>query len=158
MAVDFSRTTRALDADGYRLVLIALAVAVLLLLAWGVWFFRAEVGFYQISETARVTEDGTIVAEFPPDASDRIGYGRPALFLPDDVNSDVPESVPVTVTEVQRRASGLRVILVVAGHTGSGLLLAEGTTGRVQVETDRLTPAQLVLRLSGAGDGGNARP
>ncbi len=152
MAVDFSRTTRALAADGYRLVLIGLALAMLLLLAWTLWFFRAEIRFYETSRMAEFIGDGAIRAEFPLDLAGRIRFRQPALFLPDTVPPGVPDTVPVLVTEIQRTPDDLQVILVIPSHEAPGLLLNPGDTGRVQLETERLTPARWVLRLAGGGD------
>ncbi len=145
MAVDFSRTTRALAADGYRLVLIGLAVAILLLLAWSAWFFGSEIHFHATSRAARVIGDGAIRAEFTAGRVERIDYGQSARFLPD--NATAP--VPVIVTEVRRRGDTLELTLVIDSHHDAGLLLDTGETGRVRIETERLSPAQLVMRLAG---------
>lgn len=154
MAVDFSRTTRALDADGYRLVLIGLAVAILLLLAWSAWFFGSEIHFHATSRTARMIGDGAIRAEFAAGRVERIDYGQSARFLPD--NATAP--VPVIVTEIHRRGDTLELILVIDSHHDAGLLLEPGTTGRVRIETERLSPAQLVMRLAGGAPPGGAPP
>lgn len=147
MAVDFSRTTRALATDRYRLVLFGLAVAMLLLLAWGVWFFRAEIQFYETSLAAQVIGDGAIRAEFAADPAGRLGVGQSARFLPDADKAPVQ----VIVTEVQRHGDTLEVTLVIPSRHDPGLLLEPGETGRVQIETERLSPAQLVMQLAGGG-------
>ena len=147
MAVDFSRTTRALATDRYRLVLLGLAVAMALLLAWSIWFFRAEVRFVETSRTAEVIGDGAIRAEFDADRAGRIDFGQSARFLPDADKAPVP----VSVTEVQRHGTSVELVLVIDSHHDPGLLLEPGETGRVLIETERLSPAQLVMQLAGGG-------
>ncbi|MDX1607438.1 MAG: hypothetical protein R3202_14700 [Candidatus Competibacterales bacterium] len=152
MAVGFSRTTRSLEADSYRRWLLGLVVGMLLLLLWGLWFFRAEIRFHATSDAAVVLDDGALRAEFPAGSGAPLRPGQVARFLPEGVS--VPGPVRVIVTDVHEPpGSGpLQVDLVIAARRDPGLLLAPGTTGRVRIETERLSPAQLVLRLSGGRD------
>ncbi len=57
MATAFSRTLRSLESHGFRSTLVALALAMALLLAWGPWFFLARVSLYAVTDTARLEVD-----------------------------------------------------------------------------------------------------
>jgi membrane fusion protein (multidrug efflux system) len=54
MAIAFSRTTRALDIDSGRSSVAAVAVALLLLAVWMLWFTLGRVTVYEVSRTAQV--------------------------------------------------------------------------------------------------------
>src|SRR5262245_38429060 len=54
MAIPFARSMRSLDADSFRFSGVVLAIAGVLLAAWGAWFFLARVSLYELSESARV--------------------------------------------------------------------------------------------------------
>lgn len=54
MAVSFSRTTRALDADTDRMPRVAILLALALLAVWSLWFIVGRVGVHAISQTARL--------------------------------------------------------------------------------------------------------
>src|SRR6185295_1403064 len=57
MASAFSRTLRALEADGHRRWMAGLIPAVLLLAAWGVWFVRGRVAVYEVTDRAWLAVD-----------------------------------------------------------------------------------------------------
>lgn len=57
MASPFSRTLRALEADGTRRWIAGLVPALLLLLAWAVWFLGARVSVYEVSDQAWLAVD-----------------------------------------------------------------------------------------------------
>src|SRR5262245_49307798 len=50
----FTRTVRALSADGSRAVVAGIAAAAALLLAWGAWFLFGQVALYELSTQARI--------------------------------------------------------------------------------------------------------
>lgn len=54
MAVSFSRTTRALDADRDHLPRAAIILALALIAIWTVWFIAGRIGVHAVSETARL--------------------------------------------------------------------------------------------------------
>ena len=54
MGVAFSRTTRALHRDRSLGSRLAIGIAVLLLLAWALWFAFGKVTVYEVSRAARV--------------------------------------------------------------------------------------------------------
>jgi multidrug resistance efflux pump len=52
--MEFSRTLRSIEVDRFRFELIAVALAMVLLAAWGLWFFLAKISLYEVSESARI--------------------------------------------------------------------------------------------------------
>jgi membrane fusion protein (multidrug efflux system) len=54
MPTGFQRTTRSLEADGFRFGGVVVGVAVALLGAWGAWFVGARVPVYEVSRSARL--------------------------------------------------------------------------------------------------------
>lgn len=57
MPSPFSRTLRSLESDGHRRWAAGLIPALLLLIAWGVWFLVARVALYEVSERAWLAVD-----------------------------------------------------------------------------------------------------
>ncbi len=53
----FSRSLRSLRADNFQLTLSVLALAGVLLVGWGAWFFFAQVSLYAVTDTARLEVD-----------------------------------------------------------------------------------------------------
>jgi membrane fusion protein (multidrug efflux system) len=58
MAGPFSRTLRSLEADGHRRWMLGLIPALVLLAAWGAWFFLSRVSVYEVSDHARLEAEG----------------------------------------------------------------------------------------------------
>src|SRR5262245_39520720 len=54
MSIHFTRTLRALDADAFSPARLRLSMAVLVLAAWGLWFWLARVTVYVATDTARL--------------------------------------------------------------------------------------------------------
>ena len=57
MSTAFSRTLRSLKADGFRLSISGIAVAILLIGSWVAWAFLARFSVYETTSTARVEVD-----------------------------------------------------------------------------------------------------
>ena len=60
MSTAFSRTARAMAADGFRGSFVAIAFSLLLLGAWLAWFFFAPIPRYEVTPTARLEVDQLI--------------------------------------------------------------------------------------------------
>jgi multidrug resistance efflux pump len=54
MAATFSRTLRAVEADGARRWTLQLSAAMILLGAWGAWFLLDRVGVYVVADSTRL--------------------------------------------------------------------------------------------------------
>ena len=134
----FSRTTRSLHADSFVPSLVIVIFAMILLLAWNSWFFLAQVSITEMSQSARLNHDSTVVADFEPSALTRMQAGQSAfLWLKGKTNP-----VQAIVTDVWEKQ--IRLII----SEPSGLTTNDSIT-QVEVEVEHASPAALVMRASG---------
>ncbi|NIV31020.1 MAG: hypothetical protein GWN58_16470 [Anaerolineae bacterium] len=151
MATPFSRSTRSLEADGFQGGLLALLLSGVLLVAWLVWFFGAQITIYEVSQTAHLVQPDRLVAEFPVSALGRIQPTQPARLRLDSFPWTQHGTVVATVRNVSRQAgenNQIRVELEVHPNTAA-MSLQRGLSGVVEIEVDRVSPALLVLRTAG---------
>lgn len=149
MPAPFARTLRALDADNPRRTWAGMLLAVVLLALWLAWLFLAPLPVIARSDSARVAEDMAgkpiILAGFPASlALTRLRPSQPARLTLDGLPGNLPAQV-VTVDDLPREGH----IQVVLSLTDEPAALRPGMTGTVEIETDRLTPAALLLRAIG---------
>lgn len=142
---------RSLQADDFRLSLLGILIAVILLLAWAGWFFLARITFYETGQIVRVNRDGTIVADFGPGALGRLQRGQPAQLTFDNVSGDLAQTSPSIVIGVANQSQENRVQaeLYILGDAIALAYLYDDLTGQVEVEVERISPATLVLRAAG---------
>ncbi len=88
MATPFSSTTHALANDPYQnLTRIGLFVALILMLAWGIWFLFGTIHHYVNSQSARIERQPQPVWRIPPGSNVTTAFRRytiEAYFLPKD--------------------------------------------------------------------------
>jgi membrane fusion protein (multidrug efflux system) len=101
-----------------------------------------------------IVPDGklAVVAQFPPQAAlGRVRPGQPARLRLEGFPWMQYGAVNATVTRVagEVRDNSIRVELAVAGNSPAGIPLQHGLPGSVEVEVERVTPAELVLRSAG---------
>lgn len=151
MPTPFANTLRSLNADRFRAGLIGLGVALVLLIAWGCWFFLARMTVYEVSVSAVVAGDGFVVAEFPAVSPGRIRRGQAAWLSPVLKGEKQSGSVPAVVIDVIRSSAAepTRVKLFPVHQRDQRQVLAEGQKVRVEIEVDAVSPAAMVLRTSG---------
>jgi hypothetical protein len=171
VSIHFSRSTRSLHADGFRTTLVVLILAILLLMVWAVWFFLTKTTLYETGNVVSVEKDGTIIADFSPEAFGRIQAGQLAILHINQTSNDRAGSLPAVVTDVPhippqeqfrvtlyprpRRgaesASGERRQLMSPIRTYSDALVAleDDSAVQVEVEVERVSPAVLAMRTSG---------
>jgi membrane fusion protein (multidrug efflux system) len=93
-----------------------------------------------------------IIAQFPPSAAlGRVRPGQPARLRLQGFPWMQYGSVRAAVTRVagEVRDNSVRVELAVAGVPPAGIPLQHGLPGSLEVEVERVTPAELVLRSAG---------
>ncbi|MFO1353105.1 MAG: hypothetical protein U1F68_21480 [Gammaproteobacteria bacterium] len=152
MAIPFARSTRSLNADHYHFTLIGTVVAILLLCAWCIWFFFAQVTFFESSQEARGSDGETLVARFPKDHLHRIARGQHALFRPDGSAGRTPV-YPALVLSVDRDTPSEwgEVTLRLRARAPEPNNPSGALTGRVEIEVERISPATIVMRSAGFG-------
>jgi hypothetical protein len=152
MSSPFSRTMRSLYADSFRPALIGLIIAIILLLVWGSWFFFAQLTFYENSQSAYLSDGEIILAEFPAKAFNRLQTGQSARLYIDGVMGKQVGQIRAIVTDViqpsQTEQIG-KVRLFAFPDSDSPVRFHEKLTGKVQIAVEQISPAQLVMRVSG---------
>jgi membrane fusion protein (multidrug efflux system) len=100
-----------------------------------------------------IVPNGTLalVAQFPPPALGRVRPGQPARLRLEGFPWMQYGSVNATVTRVagEVREGSVRVELVLAGSLPTEIPFQHGLPGSVEVEVERVTPADVVLRSAG---------
>lgn len=132
--IAFSRTLRALDADGFRASKLGLLAALGVLAAWTWWMVAARVPQYQSTGNVRI-ESGHVLAYFP--SVQRIHPGQRAVVRLDSA---------VFPAQVQAVASD-HIELVLGPNPQSSI--PDSSSASVDIEVARLSPASLALRSLG---------
>jgi len=147
MSLQFSRSMRSMKSDSYRASRIGLILAILLMLFLVAWFFFSRVTLYESSSDLRGEQDGFVTATFKEEALSRIRPGQAALLRLSGGTNQRPVPLEAAVFSVDRE-SGQVELLVLAGDL-PGDLLSGKLAGQVEIEVERVTPIELVLRTSG---------
>lgn len=150
MPIPFSRSLRALETDRFQSSIRRLILIGVLMIVWLGWFFMAPITRYEVSETARFTDDLQVIAYFPPSA---LGYLRPGqlgqLRL-DGFPSVQYSPLPVVVETVGVKIIDSHLAVTLTLQSGvSSTLPQPGLTGQAAIESDHLTPVNLLLQAAG---------
>jgi hypothetical protein len=152
---------RSLELDGLHSTLVVLLVGALLLLGWLAWFFFAEVSLYAVTAAARlevgreaqsVSGQVIIVAEFePPEALGRVRPDQRGRFHLEGSPWVQYRAVRATVARVATETENgkIRVELDVEEAPDFPVTLQHGLTGTLEIEVEKVSPANLVLRSIG---------
>ncbi|MBI3980176.1 MAG: hypothetical protein HY331_18530 [Chloroflexi bacterium] len=151
--IPFSRSMRSLSGDRVFPALATLAIAMLLLVGWGIWFATARMTLYETSRVFHLNRDGSVTATFPAEALARIRPGQVAALHLDQAGKDQAEPLRATVMDVDSRpgnAQGQVRIYVYAPGA-----LRSGTTGQVRIEVQYVSPLMLAMQSAGQRIGGS---
>ena len=152
MSSPFSRTLRSLHADSFRPALIGSLIAFIILITWSIWFFFAQVTLYEKSQAARVNDGGIVVADFPTQVLHRIKPAQSARLYLDGAPGQQVSTIAAVVTDVaspsQSGPTG-QVKLFASIDPHSPLRFQKELTGQVEIAVEHLSPAQLVMQVSG---------
>lgn len=168
MASPFSHTLRSLHADSFGASIAGMIVGLVLLSAWFVWFFKAQIPSYRMSLKACITEaekvtaafpqdktrvqetrEQEIIAEFLPEALENIRTGQSAVFYLDGGVGKQIASVHATVSKINRSPKKAEVLLSALSDADSPVRIPPKATGQVRILVGSLSPAQLVMRTAG---------
>jgi len=157
MAVPFAQTSRSLKADRGIASLVFLATVSLLLIVWLVWAFTANFSVYAVSDTTQIRLDDTITVLFSADAGQELRNGQKALVYLDAPPLTEPFILPGQVIGLESAPNGVRAKIapdlrqIEAGPMYAEILNAfsQSVSGHIEVETETLSPASLVLRSAG---------
>jgi hypothetical protein len=183
MALPFNRSIRALRSDREGFALTMLALAVVLLFFWAIWFLFAPIPRYETGQVVGVNRSGALIAIFPAQArlepgqlaqvrlSSEQGSLSPSAGMAGMVagGSSRPILAMVMFVEQNDRSNQITAELAtlsdpsrdMGGESGEAILrsLAQDVGGgrspvRVEVEVGQISPAQLILRAAGQWMGG----
>ena len=146
MSISFSRSLRSLQHDSYGLSLVGLAVGILLLTAWSVWFFLAKVTLYETSRDFDVRRDGALMVTFAPEALARLKPGQTARLRLANTSGQEARTFSALVMDTPSADTGNSQVEL---YVFSPEPLQPGLTGQVQVEVDYVSPVVLALRSAG---------
>jgi hypothetical protein len=138
---------RSLKLDSFRVARIGLFLAILNMTALIVWFFFARVTLYETSSTINITPEGHIIASFPPEIRARINPGQPAVLRLQTGSEGPPLVIPTVVYSTDLAEDQVELLIIAPEFSAADL--PESISGRIEVEAEYVTPAQLVLRASG---------
>ena len=147
MSIQFSRSMRSLRLDSFRVARIGLVLAIINMVVLIIWFFSAKVTLYETSSSIQVTSEGHLLATFPAEAQARIHPGQPAILRINAGTGQPPITLPLFVFDMQQEDG--QVDLLILDPSFSPTSLSENPNGRVEVEVEYVSPAELVLRASG---------
>lgn len=155
MSLSFARSTRALHTERPYPVLAVLVLAFLLLGLWAVWFCWPSTPLYETGQLISATRRDTLLAAFPVQAMDHIQPGQVALLRPQGDLAKQIKGIPALVMGISNRAvkEQMQVELAPLWTLPDGVNLAQMLPGQVDVEVERISPAQMVWRS--ARQGGN---
>ena len=159
MSIPFSRTMRSLHAGSFRRSLFGLIGAGVLLITWAAWFFLVPITVYETGHIVSTTAEGTVIADFPVDASGRIQPGQSAVIQLEAVLNNQTRKLSATVVNVSNQPQEDQIQIELYLQPNATARRALGTasqdfaslnlTGQVEVEVERVSPAVLVMRASG---------
>lgn len=138
---------RSLQLDSFRATRIGLALAGLMMLFLIGWFFLAKVSLYEVSSNLVWSQERMLSATFPKEALARLRQGQPATLR---LNLGADQPGLALPAYLYRMPQGDGAVLFYI--TGSDLpvnLPKDKLTGVLEVQVERITPAELVLRTSG---------
>jgi len=147
MSLEFSRSLRSLRIDSFRLSRIGLVLAILILSALIAWFFLAKVTLFETSTSLTFSEEGRLMAVFPPESIKRIQPGQSAILRVSSGADQPTSNIPALVYGVDSEQKQIELLLM-SSEIPEGFS-NEKFSGQLEVEVEYITPAQLVLRSSG---------
>lgn len=152
MSIPFSRSTRSITNDSFRPSLIALAIGMIFLAAWGAWLVFARMAVYDASSDVQLARDGSIIAKFTAEQLAQIRPGQDAT-----VTSSAPnETIRAQVMEVANRSYNRMEPNTVRLHVYSPQPLKEAPS-EVKVQIEQISPLALLMRASEKVTGATAK-
>lgn len=162
----FTQSLNSLNADKGRFSFIAIVIALIILVAWLLWFFLAPIPVYETGTVVGTQRDGNLIAHFPARTLAQLRPGQVGYIqVGDQTEARVAGQQTATVSQVLAtvRDGQIEVILHPTyqeggiGHSvfngaresdAAADALADGTV-EITVAVDQISPAILVLRSSG---------
>lgn len=150
MSIPFSRSLRMLETDRFQSSIRRLILIGALMIAWLGWFFLAPITQYEVSETARFTDNLQVIAGFPPSALGHLRPGQLGQLRLDGFRSVQYSPLPVVVETVGAKMIDGHIAVTLTLQPGASSTLPQpGLAGQVAIEADHLAPVDLLLQAAG---------
>lgn len=156
MSLSFPSSTRAIKANGRRLSLVGLTLALLLVAAWVGWLFQGTITLYETSSPLRVNRNTllatpVVAATFPASAFAYIQQGQEAyLWLEgDSAQSPIPLLVQIYDIQSGSEHQPLQTTIWIPSYDAIAALPTGPLTGRVRIVTGQVRPITLLLQQAG---------
>jgi hypothetical protein len=156
MSIHFSRSMRSLNIDSFQASRIGLILGSILVLVLIIWFLFAKVGLYAVSQEVGFNPDGRFMATFSKEEMARVQIGQNALVRIFSTADQPPLVVSGIVFDIPSGSQQAEILVLTQDLPENGI--SQNTTGQVEVEVERITPLELVLRTSGKYLSGNQLP
>ena len=142
---DYTKSAFSISTDNLLVRLFGATCLALLLVGWVLWFFLANLSFYEASKSATINTNGAIVAQFEAKAIKRLKPGQYALFQPKSTTTTTSTSMQLRIANIDTKSHQVDLWPV----DPNALKNQKERTGQVKVEVEKVTPATLVLRAAG---------
>jgi hypothetical protein len=152
MSIPFTQSMHSLHVDHGRFSLLSVSVAIVLVLLWGLWFFIPSVTIYATGNLVKINRDGNLVAQFASHDRDRLQPGQAAKIRLPTAQPKQGASLSATLLEIAPTEADdhIEVILYSTSYdTNDMKLLVPGNSSQVEVEVETISPALLLMRVSG---------
>lgn len=151
MAISFAQSMQSIQRDHGRFSLAGTILALLAVLVWGAWFFLSPLPVYEYGVIVKSTRDGSVVTQFALSVGGQIHLGQEADLYFQSPQNDTSEKIRAFVTEISETKSGDQLLVTFYPEVDIDLArrMAEGESGEAEIEVERISPARLVLRVSG---------
>ncbi len=149
MALPFTRSMRSLESDGDYFSTVGSIIVILLLIAWGIWFFGSRITLVETGQILQTSTDGTVWAEFPATISSNIYRDQPAMIRFQSAEMQDVIAIPATVLSSELEGDLVNVLLYAEPDQTTIALFEDGVAGQVDLETGQISPAMLFGQVSG---------
>ncbi len=151
MSISFTRSTRSLKTDKFKISIGMLLLITLLFVIWGLWFFLAQITLYEVANEAELLANSEVVAYFSTTALGRIQTGQPARLRFNGFPAIQYGPVAATVTSITNKpaAGWVEVKLTLIPDSNSKIPLQRGMPGQAEIEVEHVSPLILLLRSVG---------
>jgi hypothetical protein len=151
VSAPFVRTQRALDVDHFWTTVVLVPLIAMLIGAWLVWLFNAQIAIYEVSQVATLRTADMVTASFAAAALERVRPNQRALLHLDGFADRQDEPLPMQVINIVGRPveGSIEVRLRILPDDTLALPLQRGLKGTVEVQVGHMSPLQLFLQAMG---------
>lgn len=147
--MSFAYTMSEVQFYNRPFVVVGLALAVVLMALWGLWFVAAPLTLYETSEVARIQANGSVQAPLDDALLPSVYIGQTARFVVNVAGSNTTLTGRVSRVNTDDRSATIELANVPAEIRPA---LRTDLVGRVNFETRQLTPVQFVLENIGSNE------